>query len=56
MLGANLNQFEGGAVRSPQVGGKWQKIGREQTLMDAISGLVANFLRFIEVHAEGFRL
>ena len=36
--------------------GKLQKIGRQQALIYAISGFVADFLRSIDVNAGGFRL
>ena len=35
--------------------GKLQKIGRQQTLIDAISGFMADFLRLIDANVGGFR-
>ena len=35
---------------------KSRKIGLQQTLIDAISGFMTDFLRFIDVNAGGFRL
>ena len=36
--------------------GKSQKIGRSQRLIDAITGLMANFLRLIDINAGLRRL
>ena len=50
-------QFEGVAVGiSTENGGNSQKTGHEQTLIDAISGLMADFLQLIDVNAGGLRL
>ena len=40
---------------SSQKVGKLHKTGREQTLIDVISGFMADFLRLIDVSAGGFR-
>ena len=43
-------------MRTSTESGRSQKIGRQQTLIDAISGLMADSLRLIDVNAGGLRL
>ena len=52
-MGANL---KGGSEDFHKTEGNSQKIGRYQALIDAISGLMADFLRLIDVNAGGLRL
>ena len=50
-------QFEGGEVMiSTENGGKIKEMGHWQMLIDGISGLIADFLRLIDVNAGGLRL
>ena len=41
---------------SADTGGKSQNIGRQQTLIEGISGLIVDFLRSIDVNVGGLRL